>query len=97
MLPVLFAISERTHFSKPEDFFKTMSEIRDFALLKQEKEIGRLMRDRELVSSAKKFSLDPYGATISYGCIELQRAKFYAMVKTRWSPAISFCDDFPKR
>jgi hypothetical protein len=97
MLPVLFAISQRTHFATYDDFFKSMSEIRDFALLKQEKEIGRLIRDRDLVSSAKKLSLDPFTATISYGCIELQRAKFYAMVKTRWSAALNFCDDFPKK
>ena len=97
MLPVLFAISERTHFARLDDFHKTMSEIRDFALLKQEKEISYLIRDRELVSSAKKLALDPYTATISYGCIELQRAKFYAMVKTRWSSAMNFCDDFSKK
>jgi hypothetical protein len=97
MLPVLFAISERTHFAKSDDFFKTMSEIRDFALLKQEKEISRLIRNRELVSSWKKLSLDPFTATISYGCIELQRGTFYAMVKTRWSAALNFCDDVPKK
>jgi len=97
MLPVLFAISERIHFAKAEDFFKTMSEIRDLALLKQEKEISRLIRNRELVSSWKKLSIDPFTATISYGCIELQRGTFYAMVKTRWSAAVNFCDDVPKK
>lgn len=96
LLPVLFAISQRTHFTNPNDFLKTIVEIRDVSLKKREKEVDHAIRNPEYRLSSTKISLDPYNAVISYGCIELQRGKFYAMVKTRWSQAVQFCDDFKK-
>lgn len=35
-----------------------------------------------------------FDATISYGCIELRKGDFYSMVKTRYSLANNYCDDF---
>jgi len=38
--------------------------------------------------------LGSFDATISYGCIELRKGDFYSMVKTRFSQAKNYCDDF---
>ncbi len=87
ILPVLFAISQRTHFQylTPE-IAKTFSG-----------DISQIFEPyRKEGKSVIKTNVDNFNATISYGCMELSRGKVFTMVKTRWSKAEFFCDDFPK-
>ncbi len=94
LLPVLFAISQRTHFTDPNDALNTINEIRNFEFEKRKTEIEDAIRNPKYRQSSTKISLNRYNAVISYGCIELQLDKFYTMVKTQWSGAMKFCDDF---
>jgi hypothetical protein len=87
ILPVLFAISQRTHFQylTPE-ITKTFSG-----------DISQIFEPyRKEGKSVIKTNVGNFNATISYGCMELSRGKVFTMVKTRWSKAEFFCDDFPK-
>jgi hypothetical protein len=87
ILPVLFAISQRTHFQNltPEiatSFSGDMNKI--FGLFREK---GKLVTER---------NVGIFKAKISYGCMELRIDKISTMVKTRWSNAELFCDDFPE-
>ena len=84
-LTILFAISQRRHFQDvtPEvakAFKQPINEIQQ-AYQKEGK-------------SVTKSKIGSFDAIISYGCIELRRGNLVTMVKTRWSKANFFCNDF---
>ena len=87
ILPVLFAISQRTHFQ-----YLTPEITKIFS-----GDISQIFEPyRKEGKSVIKTNVGNFNATISYGCMELSRGKVFTMVKTRWSKAEFFCDDFPK-
>jgi hypothetical protein len=85
ILPILFAISQRTHF---QNLTPHIAKLFSTNL----KEIFGPYKGRG--KSVKKINVGNFNAIISYGCIELRQNKIFTMVKTRWSNAEFFCDDF---
>lgn len=86
-LPSLFAVSQRTTFQ--DQTARVAVEIREAA--KNETFIGAFVNGKR---EATVIRLKEFEATVSLGCVELRRDKLFTMVKTQWSEAKFFCNDF---
>jgi hypothetical protein len=92
MLPPLFAVSQRTLFREQTAIVATA--LRD-ALKQGSPTASRISEAwRGYGPKVARLDVPPFQATVSAGCIELRRAEFSTMVKTRWSETRFFCDDF---
>lgn len=87
VLPVLFAISQREIFVDvtPKVFEAFKSNCTQDACSVFEHAF-------RLSGQTVEKDFGEFKASVSYGCIELQRGDLYTMVKTRWSPRRFFCD-----
>lgn len=87
VLPPLFAVSQRTAF---QDETARIGQNLQEAAKNNEFVIAFVKSEREAV----EIRLKDYRATVSRGCVELQRDKLFTMVKTRWAESMFYCDDF---
>ncbi len=87
MLPILFAISQRDNFAKNIPLIAEIVKVNS-------ETIFSVYADREYQVDKKIMKFGDYSAIISYGCMELKLGNFATMVKTPWSLALFYCDDF---
>jgi hypothetical protein len=89
LLPALFAMSQRTQF---QDQTARIAE----AIRQASKNENFVKFFASADQNAIKLKLGDFDATVSLGCVELNRGadRFYSMVKTPSSKSRFFCDDF---
>lgn len=88
LLPALFEVSQKDKFPRFSSAISRILRSKDF------QRIGQIMLSPEYLKTSKHHRIDDFSVTVSYGCIEFQQGTFFSMVKTQWSRAIFYCDDF---